>query len=167
MFGTDPRSHERLAQTLVQVAGRAGRAELPGEVIIQTHYPEHPLLACLVTHDYAAFAQLALEERRASDWPPFAHLAAWRAESVDRAPAFAFLEHVKEAAGGGNAAVRVLGPAPSQMERREGRYRAQLLFQSKQRSALHELLHSTLSAVRDSRESRRVRWSVDVDPIEL
>jgi primosomal protein N' (replication factor Y) len=167
LFGTDPRAHERLAQTLVQVAGRAGRADLPGSVVIQTHYPEHPLLACLLAHGYAAFAELALEERRTSDWPPFAHLAVWRAESIERTRAFAFLEQVRTAAGGGNSDVRVLGPAPSPMERREDRYRAQLLFQSKQRAALHELLRGTLAVVRRAREARGVRWSVDVDPIEL
>ncbi|HLF12939.1 MAG TPA: primosomal protein N' [Gammaproteobacteria bacterium] len=169
LFGTDPRSHERLAQTILQVAGRAGRAERPGEVVIQTHYPEHPLLSCLLTQDYAAFAALALAERSATQWPPFSHLAAWRAESTERAPAFAFLNRVKVAAGGGDAkdGVRILGPAPDQMERKEGRYRAQLLFQSSQRSPLHDLLTRTLLAVRNSPEARKVRWSIDVDPIQL
>ena len=170
LFGTDPRSHERLAQTIVQVAGRAGRGDLPGEVLIQTHYPQHPLLERLLTADYAAFAALALEERRATEWPPFSYLAAWRAESIERAPAFAFLNHVKTAAvesQGATGAVKVLGPAPQQMERREGRYRAQLLFQSAQRGPLHELLGKTLLALRGSPDARKVRWSVDVDPLEL
>jgi primosomal protein N' (replication factor Y) len=169
LFGTDPRSHERLAQTIVQVAGRAGRGDLPGEVLIQTHYPQHPLLERLLTADYASFAALALEERRATEWPPFSHLAAWRAESIERAPAFAFLNRVKDAAreGEGGSGVKVLGPAPQQMERREGRYRAQLLFQSAQRGTLHELLGKTLHAMRGSPEARKVRWSVDVDPLEL
>jgi primosomal protein N' (replication factor Y) len=169
LFGTDPRSHERLAQTIVQVAGRAGRGDLPGEVLIQTHYPQHPLLERLLTADYASFAALALEERRATEWPPFSHLAAWRAESIERAPAFAFLNRVKDSAreSDGGPGVKVLGPAPQQMERREGRYRAQLLFQSAQRGPLHELLGKTLHAVRGSPEARKVRWSVDVDPLEL
>jgi primosomal protein N' (replication factor Y) len=171
LFGTDPRSHERLAQTILQVAGRAGRAERPGEVVIQTHFPEHPLLVCLLTQDYAAFAALALAERNAAQWPPFSHLAAWRAESTERAPAFAFLDGVKAAADGntgdGQAGVRILGPAADQMERKEGRYRARLLFQSAQRAPLHDVLSRTLLAVRSSPEARKVRWSIDVDPIEL
>jgi primosomal protein N' (replication factor Y) len=168
LFGTDPRSHERLAQTILQVAGRAGRADRPGEVVIQTHFPEHPLLTCLLTQDYAAFAALALQERSASAWPPFSHLAAWRAESTDRGTAFAFLNHVKTVAGGDSAgAVKILGPAADQMERKEGRYRAQLLFHSAQRAPLHELLSRTLLVVRSSSEARKVRWSIDVDPLEL
>ncbi len=128
------------------------------------------MLERLLTADYAAFAALALEERRATEWPPFSHLAAWRAESIERAPAFAFLNHVKTAAvesQGATGAVKVLGPAPQQMERREGRYRAQLLFQSAQRGPLHELLGKTLVALRGSPDARKVRWSVDVDPLEL
>src|SRR6185436_13924429 len=84
LFGTDPRSHERLAQTILQVAGRAGRADLPGEVVIQTHHKDHPLLTCLLDGDYTAFATLALTERRDAAWPPFAHLALWQAEASRR-----------------------------------------------------------------------------------
>jgi len=171
LFGTDPRSHERLAQTILQVAGRAGRAERPGEVIIQTHYPEHPLLACLLAQDYAAFTALALAERRDTLWPPFSHLAAWRAEAAQREPAFALLNRVrgiamrlaKKVAG----EVAILGPAAQPMERKDGRYRAQLLFQSAQRGPLHELLRQTLHELRSTSEARKARWSLDVDPLEL
>jgi primosomal protein N' (replication factor Y) (superfamily II helicase) len=171
LFGTDPRSHERLAQTILQVAGRAGRAERPGEVVIQTHYPEHPLLSCLLAQDYAAFAALALVERRDSLWPPFSHLAAWRAEAAQREPAFALLNRVRSIATRLQAKVAadvaVLGPAPQPMERKDGRYRAQLLFQSVQRAPLHELLRQTLPELRASAEARKARWSLDVDPLEL
>jgi primosomal protein N' (replication factor Y) len=171
LFGTDPRSHERLAQTILQVAGRAGRAELPGEVLIQTHYPDHPLLQCLLSQDYAAFAALALAERRETGWPPFSHLAVWRAEAARREPALEFLGSVRAAAAEARAAgrreVSILGPAPQPMERKEGRYRAQLLFQSAHRGPLHELLDQTLATVRGSPKARRVRWSIDVDPLEL
>ena len=169
LFGTDPRSHERLAQTLLQVAGRAGRADRPGQVLIQTHYPDHPLLACLLTGDYAAFAALELAERRAADWPPFSYLASWQAEAARREPAFEFLERVRSAAAADESAasVSILGPAASAMERKDGRYRAQLLFRSGQRAALHRLVNRALQLVRGSAEARRVRWSVDVDPLEL
>jgi primosomal protein N' (replication factor Y) len=168
LFGTDPRAHERLAQTILQVAGRAGRADRPGEVVIQTHYPEHPLLTCLLTRDYDAFAALELAARREAHWPPFAHLALWHAEATKREPAFALLERVRALAAGSEAeGVTVLGPAAQGMERKDGRYRAQILFRSAQRAALHRLVDRVLAAVRDSAEARRVRWSVDIDPLEI
>jgi primosomal protein N' (replication factor Y) len=169
LFGTDPRSHERLAQTILQVAGRAGRADRPGEVVIQTHYPDHPLLTCLLTRDYGAFATLALAERREAHWPPFTHLAVWHAEAAKREPAFAFLERVRVLAGGSDVdgAVTVLGPAAQTMERKDGRHRVQLLFRSAQRAALHRLVDRVLLAIRASAEARRVRWSVDIDPLEI
>jgi primosomal protein N' (replication factor Y) len=167
LFGTDPRSHERLAQTILQVAGRAGRADLPGEVVIQTHHKDHPLLACLVDGDYTAFATLALEERREAKWPPFAHLALWQAEAARRENALAFLEQVRLAAEAERSTVAVLGPAPLAMERKGGQYRAQLLFRSAERAPLHRLVDRTLLAVRGSSVARRTRWSVDIDPLEI
>jgi primosomal protein N' (replication factor Y) len=170
LFGMDPRSHERLAQTILQVAGRAGRADRPGEVVIQTHYPEHPLLRCLLAQDYAAFAALALEERRDARWPPYSHLAAWRAEAARREPAYALLDRVRAIASRAARAERevaILGPAPQAMERKDGRYRAQLLFQSAQRAPLHELVRHTLVELRASKEARKARWSIDIDPLEL
>jgi primosomal protein N' (replication factor Y) len=168
LFGTDPRSHERLAQTILQVSGRAGRADRPGEVVIQTHYPEHPLLRCLLAHDYAAFAALALAERRDAGWPPYSYVAAWRADAVERERAFALLETVRTIAGrAGTGDVTILGPAPQPMERKEGRYRAQLLFRSAQRAPLHELVRRTLLALRGAAEARRARLSLDIDPLEL
>jgi primosomal protein N' (replication factor Y) len=168
LFGTDPRSHERLAQTILQVAGRAGRADRPGEVVIQTHYPEHPLLTCLLAGDYTAFATLALVERREAHWPPFSHLAVWHAEATGRDAAVAFLEQVRSTAvAGQEARVAVLGPAPLPMERKDGRYRAQLLFRCAERAPLHRLVERTLLAVRNSPASRRARWSIDIDPLEV
>jgi primosomal protein N' (replication factor Y) len=166
LFGTDPRSHERLAQTILQVAGRAGRADRPGEVIVQTHCPAHPLLACVLDGDYTKFAHLALAERREAHWPPFSHLAVWHAEAARRDAAFAFLERVKDAALP-HGAVTVLGPAPLPMERKDGRYRAQLLFRSSERSALHKLVERALLIARGTREARRARWNVDIDPLEV
>jgi primosomal protein N' (replication factor Y) len=167
LFGTDPRSHERLAQTILQVAGRAGRADRPGEVVIQTHYPDHPLLTCLLAGDYSAFATLALAERRDAAWPPFTHLAVWHAESARRDAAMAFLEHVRSAALAEPTVVAVLGPAPLAMERKDGRYRAQLLFRSAERGPLHRLVERTLAIARNSPAARRARWSIDIDPLEV
>jgi len=167
LFGTDFRSDERLAQTIVQVAGRAGRRDAPGEVLIQTQHPAHPLLACLLTKGYGAFAELALDARRRAGWPPFSHLAMWRAEATQRAPVAAFLERVRARAAAGRGAVNVLGPAPAPMERKGGRYRMQLLLQSRERPPLRALLAELVPEARGWREARKVRWSIDVDPIEV
>ncbi len=166
LFGTDYRSTERFAQILLQVAGRAGRRDRPGEVLIQSHYPQHPLLRRLVSQDYSDFARLALAERRDAGWPPFSHLILWRAEATRRAPAHAFLEQVAEAARARATQVDVLGPAPASMERRGGRYRAQLLLHGRRRPVLHRLMSELAPLVRSWPAARRVRWSVDVDPIE-
>ena len=166
LFGTDYRSTERFAQILLQVAGRAGRRDRAGEVLVQSHYPEHPLLRRLASQDYSDFARLALAERSAAGWPPFSHLILWRAEATRRVQALAFLDQVAAAARASTAQVDVMGPAPAFMERRGGRYRAQLLLQCAQRRPLHRLMEELAPLVRTWPSARRVRWSVDVDPIE-
>jgi primosomal protein N' (replication factor Y) len=168
LFGTDFRASERLAQTIVQVAGRAGRAERPGEVLIQTEYPEHPLLTQLIAGGYDAFAAAALEERRDARWPPYARLAVLRAEAARREPPLAFLDRAREIAVSLAAAeVEVLGPAAAPMERRAGLYRAQLLLHAPSHAPLQRLLARGLPALEALPEARKVRWSLDVDPLEL
>jgi primosomal protein N' (replication factor Y) (superfamily II helicase) len=168
LFGADFRASERLAQQIVQVAGRAGRGDRPGEVLIQTAYPRHPLLQCLITEGYEGFAALALAERRASGWPPFSHLALLRADAPSRADAFRFLHAALDAAPAErDAKVRVLGPAPAAMARRAGRHRAQLLVESATRAALQHFLGQWIPAVTALRAPRALRWSVDVDPLEV
>src|SRR5512145_2857381 len=118
LFGTDFRASERLAQSIVQVAGRAGRAERPGEVLIQTEYPEHPLLARLIAGGYDAFAAAALEERSAARWPPYARVAVMRAEAARRETPLEFLERARETAVSlAPGDVELLGPATAPMER--------------------------------------------------
>jgi len=166
LFGTDFRASERLAQSIVQVAGRAGRASRPGEVYIQTACPEHPLLQRLVNEGYEGFAQSALDERAAAGWPPFSRLALLRADAPERADALGFLEAARGLAPPGYP-VRLLGPVASAMERRAGRYRAQLLVESAQRLGLHQFLARWVKAVESLPEARKVRWSIDVDPLEV
>jgi primosomal protein N' (replication factor Y) len=125
------------------------------------------LLRSLLDEDYTAYAALALEERRSAGWPPFSHLAAWRAEGTQRPRVFEFLDKLRDHAAKRRAGVEILGPAPAPMERSRGRYRAQLLFQSLERNALHALVATTLEALRSWRETRRVRWSIDIDPAEI
>ncbi|MBX3703333.1 MAG: primosomal protein N', partial [Steroidobacteraceae bacterium] len=131
LFGADFRASERLAQQIVQVAGRAGRGDRPGEVLIQTSYPEHPLLQCLIREGYDGFAARGLEERRAAGWPPYSHLALLRADAPARGEVRAFLQAALAAAPAPRPpGLRILGPAPAAMERRAGRHRAQLLIES-------------------------------------
>jgi primosomal protein N' (replication factor Y) len=168
LFGADFRASERLAQQIVQVAGRAGRGDRPGEVLIQTAYPEHPLLRCLIAGGYEGFAELALEERRAAGWPPYSHLALLRADSPSRAEAFEFLRAAESVApAGGGTRPRILGPAPAAMERRAGRHRAQLLVESRSRGALQAFLGEWVAAIAALGVPRTLRWSVDVDPAEV
>ena len=169
LFGADFRATEHLAQLLIQVAGRAGRAERPGQVWIQTHHPDHPLLQTLVREGYAAFATLALEERSLAGLPPFSHFALVRTESTQAEAGMQFLQHALQAADQLEAAegVQFLGPVPAPMERRAGRWRAQLLLQAQSRGALHRLLEAWIESLENLPAARKVRWSLDVDPMDL
>lgn len=167
LYGIDFRASERMAQLILQVAGRAGRADKPGAVIIQTHHPDHPLLRVLVSQGYPAFATAALAERQAALLPPFAHQALLRAEAADPEQATAFLRAARAAADPIADGLELLGPAPAPMERRAGRYRAQLLLQAVRRQDLHRFLDLWISRLRARNNDHRVRWSLDVDPIEL
>lgn len=168
LFGVDFRSTERMAQLLIQVAGRAGRGDRPGRVILQTHHPHHPLLRGLILDGYRVFCDGALDERRCARLPPYANLALVRAEAMQRRFPEVFL---KEAAAGARArapaGISVLGPAPAPMERRAGRWRTQLLIEASSRSALQRFLGPWIETLEDLPSARRVRWSVDVDPQEM
>jgi primosomal protein N' (replication factor Y) len=171
LFSADFRAAERLFAQLVQVAGRAGRGERPGEVLIQTDFPGHALYAAVGAQDYPEFAHEALDERRAAAFPPFAHLALLRAESKKEGEAVAFLHAAariarrlaREAKAG---EVEVFDPVPAVLERKAGFERAQLLVRSTSRAALQRFLGAWREAL-SSREERRVRWTLDVDPQEV
>lgn len=168
LFSTDFRGGERLAQSLIQVAGRAGRERAQGEVLIQTSFAEHPFWAELLTGGYHQVARFALAERQATGWPPFSRLALIRASAHKREHTWAFLDAVARQARDARAeGVRILGPVSAPMERLAGRYRGQLLLQSAQRQPLHRLLAELGRGMVEDTTARRVRWSIDVDPIEL
>jgi primosomal protein N' (replication factor Y) len=172
LFGTDFRSSERLAQSFIQVAGRAGRGDRPGEVYIQTLFPEHPLLITLIKEGYDHFARQALDERKSAGWPPYTCLALTRAEAPQRQTAFTFLNEARDLAArfinsGEFADIRWLGPASAPMERRAGRYRGQLLIQADTRSQLQHFLGAWRPALDELKSARKTRWSVDIDPTEL
>ncbi len=167
LFSADYRASERLAQMIVQVAGRAGRAEKPGVVLIQTHHPQHPLLQQLAQSGYAAFATQALAERQATQLPPYTYQVLLRAEAEQASAAQDFLAQAAALGQPLTEDVEFLGPVPAPMERRAGRYRAQLLLQAHQRLSLHSFLQTWLEELDALPAGRRVRWSVDVDPIDL
>lgn len=174
LFSADFRAPERLAQLLIQVAGRAGRAERPGEVLLQTHHPQHPLLITLLSGGYRAFADSALGEREAAGFPPYAHLALLRAEANSQEAVNAFFADAKTAAltlrralPEGSAGLNLHGPIPAPMARRAGQVRAQLLLSATQRPLRQALLTRWMAALYELPSARRVRWSIDVDPIDL
>jgi primosomal protein N' (replication factor Y) len=168
LFSTDYRAAERLAQTIVQVAGRAGREKLRGEVLLQTEYPEHPLLQSLLSGGYEAFAAAALSEREAARWPPFGRVALLRASSRASHGAMQFLAAVRaQAPISMHPQVRVLGPVPATMARRAGRYYAQLLIESAERAPLHRFIDEWLPHIERLARSGRVRYVLDVDPIDI
>jgi len=165
LFSTDFRAAERLAQTIVQVAGRAGRDARAGEVLIQTEYPEHPLLASLLREGYEGFAAAGLAERAAAHWPPFGRLAVLRASATASGAVFDFLQAARRAAGASEG-VRLLGPVAAALARRAGRHHAQLLVESHERAPLQRFLKGWVAALDALPAARRVRWALDVDPLE-
>jgi primosomal protein N' (replication factor Y) len=168
LYGVDFHAGERMAQTIVQVAGRSGRSDKPGAVVIQTHHPDHPLLQTLLTRGYHAFATAALDERRLAGLPPYSVMALLRAEAVSRSAPETFLNQARaEAETLLTKGVQLFGPLPAPMEKRAGRYRAQLLLQSPRRAELQRLLQTWIPLLEKLKLARKVRWSVDVDPMEM
>ena len=168
LFGTDFRSAERMAQSIVQVAGRAGRELRTGEVLIQTAFPEHAFWNTLIGGGYARVAEEALAEREITRWPPFTRLALIRSAAHQHGDAISFLEVARRTLEGRyTETLRVLGPVDAPMARKAGRYRAQLLLQSSDRRTLHEVLRELRPLLEQHPAARKVRWSIDVDPIEL
>ncbi|HXI48396.1 MAG TPA: primosomal protein N' [Steroidobacteraceae bacterium] len=178
LFAGDFRATERLAQTITQVAGRAGREARPGEVMIQTQFPEHPLLQRLIAEGYESFAASALEERREAGWPPFSRLALLRAEAKDSTGLDSYLraaaasghvinESAAEESAAKESAVKILGPAAALIARRADHFRAHLLIEAAARSSLQRFLARWLPQVEALDGPKGLRWSIDVDPLEV
>src|SRR5574343_269875 len=168
LFAADWRAPERLFAQLMQVAGRAGRAELKGEVLIQTHYPDHPLFGSVVAHDYPGFAAGLLKEREQAGFPPYAFQAMLRAEAPEMADAIAFL---KAAAAlsviGEHDNVLIYDPVPMRMARLANLERGQLLAESHSRPALQAFLPRWREAIEGLKAPSRLRWHIEVDPLEF
>ena len=166
LHSIDFHAGEKLAQLIVQVAGRAGRADKPGEVWLQTHEPEHPLLATLLRGGYPAAAREMLDERRLLDLPPFAHMVLLRAEAADRSALEVFLDAARTAFPVDDR-VSVNAPMPAPMPLRAGRHRAQLLAESASRAPLRHALSIWWPRLQELPQPRALRWSLDVDPLDL
>lgn len=164
-YNQDFRATERLGQLLTQVAGRAGRADIPGEVLIQTHLPQQPLLNLLVQKGYDAFAQALLKLRQESGLPPYQHLAVIHAQHRSSQSAFAFLNQIK--AHPAVKTLNCLGPAPAALARKAHYYRMQLLLQSPSRPILQKALTQIREWLTLNKKNAFMRWQIDVDPIDL
>lgn len=168
LYSADFRAMEQLGQILTQVSGRAGRAERSGEVILQTHEPDHPMLRKLLSEGYSRFAQALLAERRRYKLPPFASLALLRADAPSLEPALQLLKAAGQRLDPGQlGGVEVLGPIPAPMERLGGRHRAHLLLRSGSRRQLRAALHGWAEQIEALSEARKARWTLDVDPVNL
>jgi primosomal protein N' (replication factor Y) len=167
-FSHDFRSLERIGQLIVQVAGRAGRAEKLGQVLLQTAQPEHPLLQTLLSQGYGAFAKALLTERHIAHLPPYSFHALLRCEARTLDSALNFLKKAKAKIHHfGSLNLKALGPVPSPMERCRNRYRAQLLLQASKRSQLNLLLKNIMPHLESQPRAQQLRWSLDIDPLDM
>jgi primosomal protein N' (replication factor Y) len=166
LFSADFRAAEKLLQQLMQVTGRAGRAELPGEALVQTQFPAHPLYQALLRQDYRAFADELLVERKRSGFPPFVYQALLRAEALNEGAVRDFLAQAVRSAAGYDKAVTLYDPVPAAIARVAGHHRAHLLVQSSARGALQRFLTNWVPML-SQKKAGRVRWSIDIDPLEL
>ncbi|MBW3893512.1 primosomal protein N' [Neisseria meningitidis] len=166
LYSADFRAPERLFAELMQVSGRAGRADKPGKVLIQTQLPEHPVFAAVKAQDYAVFAENELNERQMFAMPPFGFQTAVRADAPRVADAMEFLNAAKETlAPLLPESVSQFGAAPMLMVRLAERERAQIFLESPSRQDLHRAVSLWVQVLQQNRDGK-IRWSVDVDPQE-
>ena len=168
LFSSDFRGQEFMGQLLIQVAGRSGRGKNAGEVLIQTHNSTHPSLKTLINNGYKQFSRTLLEQRSMATLPPFSHQALIRAEASKVSLPLDFLQEVKNITKPNlSGSIFILGPLPAPMEKRAGRFRFQLLLQASSRAELHKLLNQMVPAYEALPLNRKVRWSIDVDPLDF
>lgn len=169
-FSADFRAAEQFAQILIQVSGRAGRETKPGEVIIQTRHPTHVGLNHLIQFGYADFAKLILAERKLAGLPPFSALMLIRAKHRELHPLDEFLSQIKTLAtrrSQSDTPIQILGPIPSPMQKRAKYYHSQLLLQSSDKSTLNHFVTTIIPEIHKLPLAKKIRWSMDVDPIDL
>ncbi len=166
LYSADFRASEKLFAQLAQVAGRAGRADKPGEVLIQTAFPDHPLFRALREHDYDSWAQTLLAERQSAGFPPFIYQVLLRAEGRDKGEVYTFLQQAQVAGTALALPVEVYGVVPAALPRRANHLRAQLLVQSDSRKSLQHFLRAWRPML-DALPAKKLRWSLDIDPLEF
>jgi primosomal protein N' (replication factor Y) len=168
LFSTDFRGEERMAQLLTQVAGRAGRADLPGSVMLQTHYPDHPALQAMLNCSYAQQAREQLARRQATGMPPAGQLLVLRTDCDDAECGEQFLQDLRDqTAADLPAGAAMIGPLPSPMQRRAGKFRSQLLLRAPNRRTA-QAAAGLLVAVAETLPARRgLKWSIDIDPQDV
>ncbi len=166
LYSADFRASEKLFAQLAQVAGRAGRADKPGEVLVQTAFPDHPLFRALRAHDYDTWAQTLLAEREQAGFPPFVFQVLLRAEGKQEDEVYAFLKRARAAAMALSMPVEVYGVVAASMPKRANHIRAQLLVQSTTRKSLQQFLRAWDPSL-EQLPARKLRWSLDIDPLEF
>jgi primosomal protein N' (replication factor Y) len=169
LFSADFRGPERMGQLITQVAGRAGRAEQPGQVLLQSQHGDHPLLQLLLNQGYGQFAQALLDERELTLMPPLAFLALLRADAPNPGAAMAFLQQARELAESiqTDQQIQILGPMPALMEKRGQRFRYLLQFKALSRRTLSVYIGQLIALISAQKASRTTRWSIDIDPQEM
>jgi primosomal protein N' (replication factor Y) len=168
LFSADFRGAERMGQLLTQVAGRAGRASKPGRVMLQTHYPDHPLLLLLLARGYHEYARSLLLERQQTAMPPYGYLLLVRAEARDLSNAENFLHTLRQQAVSlPGLEAQFVGPIPAPLQRKRGFYRAQMLVSCPNRSAAQQAAEILVARAEALPEGKRLRWSLDVDPQDM
>ena len=167
LHSPDFRASERLFAQLMQVAGRAGRADKAGQVLIQTQFPDHALFNALRIQDYESYANVLLQEREQMQFPPYVFTALLRAEANDYGLVQQFLQLAFEQARSLSQHVVVYDPVRPQMERLKGMERGHVLMQAKQRPALQQLLKQLVVQLRGLSIAAKVRWAIDVNPLEF
>ena len=168
LFNADFRGEERMAQLLTQVAGRAGRADTPGCVIMQTHYPDHPGLQAMLTSDYAGQARDMLERRQAAGMPPAGHLVILRSDCDDPDFGEQFLRELRTRAEPQlPPGAALIGPLPSPLQRRAGKFRCQMLLRAQQRSEAQAAAALLVDTAGSLRGGRGLKWTIDIDPQDL
>ncbi len=170
LFTADFRAPERMGQLITQVAGRAGRGDKPGRVILQSHHCDHPLIQTITGEGYAAFAESLLNERKLAELPPYSYMALLRAESTQREDAEAFLRDARREAETllpPSPDCRYLGPLPPPMEKRSGLFRQQISISCDRRQPLQAMLTTLSQKLENNKKARKLRWSIDIDPQDM
>ena len=168
LYSTDFRATERLAQLVTQVAGRAGRSKNQGKVLLQTYQPEHPLLNCLLARGYEAFSDEAMSIRKSCALPPYTYMILIRARAHQQDITQRFLQTIKDSVIlKSSSKLNISGPIPAIMERKAGMYQSQLIIISNKRKSIQQNLESWTKDIQQLTLSKRVRWNIEVDPLEM